>query len=108
MVAGKDAARPGEGKNSWLTGTAAWMWLTVSQYILGIKPHYDGLLIDPCLPTTAQDYTVCRRFRDAQYTITIHPNGSQKGVKRIVLDGSPVEGSLVPYTPGGHTVEVTM
>ena len=108
MVAGKDAARPGEGKNSWLTGTAAWMWLTVSQYILGVKPQYDGLQIDPCLPETASDYTVNRKFREAEYTINIHPNGSQKGVKQVVLDGSPVEGNLIPYSPGKHTVEVTM
>ena len=52
MVAGKDAARPGEGKNSWLTGTAAWNWLTITQYILGIKPTYEGLEIDPCIPST--------------------------------------------------------
>ncbi len=108
MVAGKDAAKPGEGKNSWLTGTAAWMWLTVSQYILGIKPQYDGLQIDPCLPETAKDYTVNRKFREAEYTITIHPNGAQKGVKSVVLDGSPIEGNIIPYTPGKHTVEVTM
>ena len=108
MVAGKDAARPGEGKNSWLTGTAAWMWLTVSQYILGIKPQYDGLQIDPCLPTTANDYTVNRRFREAEYTITIHPNGNQKGVKQVILDGQPIEGNTIPYTAGKHTVEVTM
>ena len=108
MVAGKDAARPGEGKNSWLTGTAAWMWLTVSQYILGIKPAYDGLCIDPCLPTSATDYTVSRRFRDAFYDITIHPNGSQKGVRAILLDGQPLQGQLVPYSPGRHKVEVQM
>ena len=42
MVAGKDAAKPGEGKNSWLTGTAAWNWITITQYILGIKPTYDA------------------------------------------------------------------
>ena len=108
MVAGKDAARPGEGKNSWLTGTAAWMWLTVSEYILGIKPDYDGLLIDPCLPQTAGDYTVRRRFREACYDITIHPNGSQKGVKTVTLDGEPLQGALVPYSPGNHRVEVTM
>jgi cellobiose phosphorylase len=108
MVAGKDAARPGEGKNSWLTGTAAWMWYTVSEFILGIKPDYDGLLIDPCLPETAGTYTVQRRFRDADYEITVHPNGQQKGVKSIVLDGSPVEGTHIPYSAGKHTVEVTM
>ena len=109
MVAGKDAARPGEGKNSWLTGTAAWMWLTVSQYILGIKPDYDGLLIDPCLPSTAKEYTVCRRFRGADYTIhVLNPQGVAKGVKAITLDGQPVEGCVVPFSEGSHQVEVVM
>jgi len=109
MVAGKDAARPGEGKNSWLTGTAAWMWLTVSQYILGVKPQYDGLQIDPCLPTTAKGYTVRRRFRGAEYTISVkNPDGKQKGVKQLLVDGKPVEGNVIPYSPGQHTVEVAM
>ena len=84
------------------------MWLTVSQYILGIKPQYDGLQIDPCLPETAGDYTVQRRFREAQYTINVHPNGSQKGVKSVTLDGQPVDGNVIPYSPGKHTVEVAM
>ena len=109
MVAGKDAARPGEGKNSWLTGTAAWMWLTVSQYILGIKPTYDGLLIDPCVPQTAREYTVKRKFRGGEYNITIkNPNGVQKGVKSLIVDGKPVEGNIVPTSEGKHIVEVTM
>ena len=109
MVAGKDAARPGEGKNSWLTGTAAWMWLTVSQYILGIKPTYDGLLIDPCVPQTAREYTVKRKFRGGDYNITIkNPNGVQKGVKSLIVDGKPVEGNIVPTSEGKHIVEVTM
>jgi cellobiose phosphorylase len=108
MVAGKDAARPGEGKNSWLTGTAAWMWYTVSEFILGIKPDYDGLRIDPCVPESANDYTVQRRFREANYVINVHPNGAQKGVKQIALDGKPIEGNTIPYTPGDHTVDVTM
>ena len=107
MVAGKDAARPGEGKNSWLTGTAAWMWYTVSQYLLGIKPTYDGLEIDPCLSTDVKDYTVRRTLRDAIFTIHVHnPEGRQKGVQRLVLDGAPVSGTVVPATPGQHVVEV--
>ena len=109
MVAGKDAARPGEGKNSWLTGTAAWMWLTASQYILGIKPSYNGLLIDPCVPSTAKEYTVKRKFRGGEYNITIkNPNGVQKGVKSLIVDGKPVEGNIVPTSEGKHIVEVTM
>ncbi len=109
MVAGKDAARPGEGKNSWLTGTAAWMWLTVSQYILGVKPQYDGLQIDPCLPQTAKEYTVVRKFRDAEYEIQVkNPHGRQKGVTSMTVDGQAVEGNLIPYTDGKHEVEVVM
>ena len=109
MVAGKDAARPGEGKNSWLTGTAAWMWYTVSEFILGIQPDYEGLRIDPCLPSTAKEYTVKRRFRGALYHIhVVNPDGHQKGVKRISLDGKAVTGNLVPWSEGEHKVEVMM
>ena len=109
MVAGKDAACPGEGKNSWLTGTAAWMWYTVSEFILGIQPDYEGLRIDPCLPSTAKEYTVKRRFRGALYHIhVVNPDGHQKGVKRISLDGKAVSGTLVPWSEGEHKVEVVM
>ena len=109
MVAGKDAYRPGEGKNSWLTGTAAWMWYTVSEFILGIKPHYDGLLIDPCLPKTAHDYTVTRRFRGGEYEIHVsNPKGVSKGVAQMTVDGMQVEGAVVPAQSGKHIVEVVM
>ena len=109
MVAGKDAAKPGEGKNSWLTGTAAWNWLTITQYILGIRPTYDGLEIDPCIPATLKEYTVHRELRDASFDITVkNPNGHQSGVSRLVLDGTPVEGNIVKATPGHHVVEVVM
>lgn len=109
MVAGKDAARPGEGKNSWLTGTAAWMWYTVSEFILGIKPSYDGLTIDPCLPTSAKEYEVCRKFRDAEYIIKVkNPKRVNKGVRSLLLDGQRMEGNTVPFSEGRHTVEVVM
>lgn len=109
MVAGKDAARPGEGKNSWLTGTAAWMWYTVSEFILGIKPSYDGLTIDPCLPTSAKEYEVCRKFRGAEYIIKVkNPKRVNKGVRSLLLDGQRMEGNTVPFSEGRHTVEVVM
>ena len=109
MVAGKDAYRPGEGKNSWLTGTAAWMWLTVSEYILGIKPGYDGLVIDPCVPDTMTSYTVKRHFRDASYTIHVqNPDHKQKGNCVLTVDGQSVEGNQIPYTPGEHDVVVML
>lgn len=109
MVAGKDSARPGEGKNSWLTGTAAWMWYTISEYILGIKPSYDGLMIDPCLPSTAKSYEVTRKFRGGEFHITVNnPEGSQKGIKSITLDGKIINGNIVPAELGKHEVIVEM
>ncbi len=109
MVAGKDAARPGEGKNSWLTGTAAWMWYTVSQFLLGIKPTYDGLEIDPCLPTDMREYRVRRVLRGTTFDVLVrNPRGSQKGVKQISVDGKPIGGTVVSCTGGHHVVEVEM
>ena len=101
MIAGKDAAKPGEGKNSWLTGTAAWNWYAISQYILGVKPVYDGLEIAPCICPDWKEYTVCRRFRGASYEITVqNPGGLCSGVKSITLDGQTLSGQ----TPDGPTL----
>ncbi len=109
MVAGKDAARPGEGKNSWLTGTAAWNWYTITQFILGIRPTYDGLEIDPCLPSTMREYSVRRVLRDAVLQINVHnPEGHEKGVKSITVDGQPIQGNRIKVSSGQHTVEVYM
>ena len=109
MVAGKDSARPGEGKNSWLTGTAAWMWYTISEYILGIKPSYDGLMIDPCLPSTAKSYEVTRKFRGGEFHIKVNnPEGNQKGIKSITLDGKIINGNIVPAELGKHEVIIEM
>ena len=109
MIAGKDAAKPGEAKNSWLTGTAAWNWYAITQYILGIKPAYNGLQIDPCLCSEWKEYTVTRRFRGAEYEIMIkNPDGVCKGIREMLLDGQPVEGNVVPHTPGKHVVTVTL
>ncbi len=96
MVAGKDAARPGEGKNSWLTGTAAWNWYTASEFLLGIHPEYDGLRIEPCLPADRfPTYRVVRRFRDAEYDLTIHNTGR---------GGS----QFIPYEPGKHKIKIEL
>ena len=109
MIAGKDAAKPGEAKNSWLTGTAAWNWYAITQYILGIKPAYNGLQIDPCICSEWKEYTVTRRFRGSEYEITIkNPDGVCKGIREMLLDGQPVEGNVVPHTPGRHVVTVTL
>ena len=97
MIAGKDAFKPGEAKNSWLTGTAAWNWAAISQDILGIKPGYDGLIIDPCVPKDWNKYKVTREYRGAIYNITIkNPSGVCKGVSSLAVNGEPVQGNVVP------------
>jgi len=107
MVAGKDAARPGEGKNSWLTGTAAWNWYTVTQFILGIKPTYKGLVVDPSISSSMNGYTVTRRFRGATYIIEVqNPHGHQKGVKRLTVDGKITDGNLIPLKSAGTVCHV--
>ncbi|MDE6655019.1 MAG: glycosyl transferase [Muribaculaceae bacterium] len=111
MIAGKDAARPGEAKNSWLTGTAAWNWYALTQFILGIKPGYTGLVIDPCIPKDWDGYTVNRRFRDADYEIRIeNPDHVNKGVKSVTLNGKVLPDNIVPTQPAGtkNTVTVTL
>ena len=112
MIAGKDAPNFGEAKNSWLTGTAAWTFLDVSQYILGIRPDYDGLIIDPCIPDTMDGFTAKRKFRGNTYHITVrNPAHVQKGVTKLIVDGATIDGNMIPAINGtGHdvTVEVTM
>ena len=111
MIAGKDAPNFGEAKNSWLTGTAAWTFLDVSQYILGIRPDYDGLVIDPCIPSTLSGFTAKRDFRGVTYHIQVkNPNGVQKGVKVLTVDGAIADGNMIPFDPSKKevTVEVIM
>lgn len=97
MIAGKDAFKPGEAKNSWLTGTAAWNFYAISQYILGIQPDFDGLRIEPCIPKNWKGYKVTRKFRGATYHISVmNDNKVSKGVKKIVLDGEEISGNLLP------------
>lgn len=99
MVAGKEAAKPGEGKNSWLTGTAAWNWLTISQHILGIHPTYEGLVVAPCIPSDLKEYTVKRKWRDAEYVITVkNPHGKEHAEKPMLL----------VYAPGKHEYTIEL
>jgi cellobiose phosphorylase len=105
MIAGKDAVRHGEAKNSWLTGTAAWNFVAVSQYLLGVRPGYDGLLIDPCLGPDLPDFTVTRVCRGATYEISVKNSGG-KGA-RLTVDGVAIDGNVVPYAPAGSVVAVS-
>ena len=109
MVAGKDAAIPGEGKNSWLTGTAAWTFTAMSQYILGIQPELDGLRINPCIPDSVDGYTLDRTFRGVKYHITVDNSAHvQKGVASMTVDGQPVDGNLIRPVAGKTDVQVVV
>ena len=110
MVAGRDAKFHGQGKNSWLTGTAAWTFTDISQYILGVYPTLKGLSVDPCVPHDFGDFTVTRSYRGAVYTIEVHTNGSQKGVKSLTVNGQPAAGHVIPCDPDvkEYHVVVTM
>jgi cellobiose phosphorylase len=111
MIAGKDAFKPGEAKNSWLTGTAAWNFYTVSQYILGIKPHYDGLEIDPCIPKELEGFEVERTFRGMKFNITVkNPNNVSKGVSSMLVNGERVSGNVLKLDDclKSNDIEVTL
>lgn len=104
MIAGKDAPRHGEAKNSWLTGTAAWNFVAISQYLLGVRPEHDGLCVSPCLGPAVPTFTVTRRCRDAEYVIRVMNNGGN--TVRLTVNGVPLDGTLVPYAAPGARVLV--
>ncbi|HQA53148.1 MAG TPA: glycosyl transferase, partial [Spirochaetota bacterium] len=110
MIAGKDAFKPGEAKNSWLTGTAAWNYYAITQFILGIKPAYNGLEVNPCIPAGWKGFSVKRKFRGATYNIEVKNSGVNKGVKTITVDGKAVEGCIIPDMKDGkeHNVIVEL
>ncbi|MGE5072159.1 MAG: GH36-type glycosyl hydrolase domain-containing protein, partial [Anaerolineae bacterium] len=109
MIAGPEAPTHGEAKNSWLTGTAAWNYVAITQWILGIRPEHEGLRIDPCIPADWDGFSVTRRFRGDTLHITVHnPEHVSRGVARMTVDGRQVEGNLYrPDAPGkAHQLEV--
>ena len=109
MIAGKDAPNFGQAKNSWLTGTAAWNFYVISQYILGIKPDWDGLKVDPCIPSTWDGYCVKRRFRGAEYAIEFrNPDHVCRGVREVTVDGRKIEGNVLPAFGDGKCHEVVV
>lgn len=111
MIAGKDAKRHGEAKNSWLTGTAAWNFIAISQYILGIRPDYEGLLLDPCIPGDWDGFKAVRKFRGAIYEIRVkNPDHVSKGLKSLLVDGNEIIGNMLPVFHDGktHVIEAVM
>ncbi len=111
MVAGADAKFHGEAKNSWLTGTAAWTFVNISQYILGIAPTHKGLSVNPCTPKGFGDFSITRKFREGTYYIDVkNPSDVEKGITSMTVDGTPVDGHVIPYVKGQteYHVVVTM
>jgi cellobiose phosphorylase len=110
-IAGREAPSYGEAKNSWLTGTAAWNYLAITQWILGIRPELDGLRVDPCIPMEWDGFSVERIFRGHRLHIRVHnPQHVSRGVREISLDGRKIEGNLIhlPTTTAEHQVDVWM
>ena len=106
MIAGKDAVRHGEAKNSWLTGTAAWTFTSISQYILGVRADFDGLVVDPCLSDDMDKVNIVRKFRGATYNITIENSGSHRRVSSLLVNGNVIEGNIIPFDENIKEVNV--
>ena len=111
MIAGRDAPDFGQAKNSWLTGTAAWNLVAIQQWILGVRPEHDGLVVDPCIPPEWEGFQVTRRFRGATYRIEVrNPAHISHGVAEVRVDGQAIAGKLLPIFGDGrvHQVQVVM
>jgi len=100
MIAGRDAPAHGEAKNSWLTGTAAWNYVAITQWILGIRPDYDGLEIAPVIPEHWAGFTAERAFRGVRYQIDVQRVGAGNQTQ-IWVDGQPLSGTVIPLPPAG-------
>jgi cellobiose phosphorylase len=105
MIAGRDAVRYGEAKNSWLTGTAAWNFVAIAQHILGVKPELEGLRVNPCIGAEIPSFTIVRKCRGAEYRIDVANKGTGKPA-RLQVDGKPIDGTLVPYAAAGKVVTI--
>ncbi len=108
MIAGKDAGHFGEAKNSWLTGTAAWNFVAITQWILGLRPDYDGLRVEPVLPQGWSGFTATRLFRGVRYDIEVKRVGPGNQVA-LAVEGEPVAGTLIPIPRADRvSVQVTV
>jgi cellobiose phosphorylase len=110
MIAGKDAATHGEAKNSWLSGTSAYNYLAITQWILGIRPTYQGLQVAPVVPEDWTEFEITRKFRDTTYQIKVTRQGPGNAVS-LVVDGQPVDGNIIPIYSGDQAeiqVEATL
>ncbi len=109
MIAGKEAYKPGEAKNSWLTGTAAWNYHVITEHILGIKPGYDGLVIEPCISKEVSVSAIKRIFRGATYHICFdRKKDDANRVESIMIDGKKVDGNVLPLLQSGSKCNVVV
>ena len=107
MIAGKEAVAEGEAKNSWLTGAASWNYVAITQWILGIRPAYTGLVISPVMPSTWKGLDAVRIYRGVRYIIHVERKGTGNKIQHEV-DGQPIEGTIIPLPPPGtREVHVT-
>jgi cellobiose phosphorylase len=106
MIAGRDAATQGEAKNSWLTGTAAWNYVAITQWILGIRPTYDGLQVAPVIPKDWTGFEATRIYRGVTYHITVKRQGEGNRVS-LMVDGEPIDGNVIPLRDGISSCNVT-
>jgi len=109
LVGPGNPTRPGEGAYTWLTGTAGWIFSGAINWILGVRPAFKGLIIDPCVPASWDHFEMTRPFRKNIYKVSVdNPNHAEKGVRKITLDGKEIEGNLIPYKDDGKTHDVNV
>lgn len=110
-ILGDEHPQFGLARNSWLSGTASWTYQAATQFIIGIRPQHNGLLVDPCIPKAWDGFSVTRLFRGATYKIVVkNPDHVSKGIASVVVDGKAITGHVIPFCgdSGEHTVEVIM
>ncbi len=106
-ILGDEHPQFGLARNSWLSGTAAWAYQVGTQYILGLRPEYDGLRLDPCIPPQWDGFEVTRQFRGSRYHIRVHnPRHASKGIRRLLVDGLEIQGALIPLPAQAGDVQV--
>ena len=108
MIAGKAAPRQGEAKNSWLTGTAAWNFIAVTQWILGVRAEFEGLRIEPCLPEALRSVEITRQFRSCRYRIGIHNTGRPRADQKVTANGVEIRTRVIPPGAPGSEIRVTV
>ena len=107
FIMGRDHTAFGRARHPFMTGSGGWAYFAATRYLLGVRPDFDGLTIDPCIPRAWKEFRVVRRWRDAEYRITVkNSDGRQKGIRALTVDGKAVEGNRAPAAPAGAVVEI--